>query len=112
MSLDHQDWTPVVFHKKRDDKINHEQKIAVSQRVTQQSRVLNENQESFQQPKFERDFIQKVIQARIARKWSQKDLAMALKENVARVNSFEQGKEIYDGKFKDRVNRILFSNAK
>lgn len=112
MSFSHQDWTPVVFNKRKDDKLNHEQKVAMSQRVTQQTRSLDENKESFQQPKFERDYIQKVIQARISRKWSQKDLAIALKENVARINAFEQGKEIYDGKFKDRINRVLFSAGK
>lgn len=107
---EHQDWTPVVFHKKRDDAQKHEQKVSVSQRISNQARNLMENQESFQQQKFERDYIQKVIQARISRKWSQKDLAMALKENVARINSFEQGKEVYDAKLKDRMNRLLFSN--
>lgn len=112
MSLDHQDWTPVVFHKKRDDTLKQEQKVAISQRQSNQTRTLLDNQESFQQPRFERDYIQKVIQARVARKWSQKDLAMALKENVSRVNAFEQGKEVYDGKFKDRINRVLFNGEK
>jgi ribosome-binding protein aMBF1 (putative translation factor) len=112
MSINYQDWTPVVFHKKRDDTLKQEQKVVISQRQSNQSRTLLENQESFQQIRFEKDYIQKVIQARVARKWSQKDLAMALKENVARINAFEQGKEVYDGKFKDRINRVLFSAGK
>jgi len=104
MSYTHQDWTPVVFHKKPHE-IHQKQ---ISQRRTNQEKRLDEETEMFHSPKFEREFIQSVVRARLEKKWAQKDLANALKEPVPRIQSFEQGKEIYDPKLKDKIQRLLF----
>lgn len=109
MEFQHQDWKPVVFHKKNVVAKKESQK-AVSQLMSKQERaLLDESNDGFTIKKFERDFIQRVISERVARKMSQKDLAMLLKENVSKINNFEQGKEVYDAKLKDRLQRFLQS---
>lgn len=101
----HQDWTPVVFHKKSPP-------APAAPRKPQQERRLDEETELFHSPKFERAFIQSVIQARLEKKWTQKDLANAIREPVPRIQNFEQGKEIYDSALKARLQRCLFREPK
>lgn len=98
--MDHQDWTPVIFYKKQQPR--------VSQRLSKQEQELRkDDHEGFDIPRFEQAYIKEVIQKRLAKKWSQKDLATALNEDIHRIQRFEQGKEVYDSKLKMKLNRVL-----
>jgi len=109
MAFQHQDWNPVVFHKKNENVKKTAQKN-ISQLISKQERaLLDDSGEGFSIKKFERDFIQRVISERVSRKMSQKDLAMTIRENVSKITNFEQGKEVYDAKLKERLQRFLQS---
>lgn len=109
MAYNHQDWEPVVFRKKEAPSEKRLEKArATSNGMTKVDKALRaDDREGFDLPKFDREYIQRVIAARVAKKWSQKDLASNMNMDLARIQRFEQGKEVYDGKFKDRLNRAL-----
>lgn len=103
--MQHQDWEPVVFRTKKPT----EKAVlkSVSERKPGHERALTENTESFANKMFERDYIQEVIRKRVEKKWSQKDLAIKMNLDVSIVQRLEQGREVYDGNLKNKLNRIL-----
>lgn len=103
--LDHQDWKPVIFQKKRP--VDTEARKSVSQLEPAHKRALKENQEGFQHKMFEKDYIQEVIRKRTEKGWNQKQLAVQMNVDVNVVQRFEQGKEVYDGNLKNKLNRVL-----
>jgi ribosome-binding protein aMBF1 (putative translation factor) len=105
----HQDWNPVVFHKAKEGAEAKAREIKKSTLAPKETRRLNDDtNEDYHPLKFEKEFLQEIIQARIQRQWTQKDLAMALKEPVNRIQSLEQGKEVYDSNLKAKLKRTLF----
>ncbi len=103
----HQDWTPVVIRKK------HEAPTAPKvQLPPKMIRELHDNPETFATKHFDKAFIQSVVKGRVERKWSQKDLAARLNLDVAVIQRLEQGKEVYDSRLKDRLNRLLNIQSK
>jgi ribosome-binding protein aMBF1 (putative translation factor) len=98
----HQDWTPVIV-KKRQEKRD----IPQVQLPPKSFRKLDDNPETFETKYFEKEYIQNVIRQRVERKWSQKDLAARLNVEFAVIQRLEQGKEVYNPKLKDKMNRLL-----
>lgn len=104
--LDHQDWKEVVFSKKRP--IDTSGRKAVSQLEPEHKRALkDEAPDSFHQKTFEKDYIQEVIRKRTEKGWNQKQLATQMNVDVSIIQRFEQGKEVYDGNLKNKLNRVL-----
>lgn len=105
-SLSHQDWTPVVFHKKRDRPTS--ASPTISQLEPKHKRALGEdNPETFQQKSFDTEYIRTVVQKRMEKKLTQKQLATQIAVDVSIIQRFEQGKEVYDGALKHKLNRAL-----
>lgn len=103
--MHHQDWTPVVFKKKKE--VDTQARKAVSQLCPQYKALLNEDSEVFANKMFEKEYTQKVIQKRIEKKWNQKQLATAINVDVHIIQRFEQGREVYDHILKAKLNRTL-----
>jgi ribosome-binding protein aMBF1 (putative translation factor) len=101
MTLDHQDWETIVFHKRQS------KPAAGPDLEPTHLRALKDNPESFVNKAFDSKYIQAVIKARLERKWSQKDLAQKINVDVAIIQKLEQGKAIYDAQIKNKLNRIL-----
>jgi ribosome-binding protein aMBF1 (putative translation factor) len=101
----HQDWTPVVFKKKQET--NKTVQKSISQHAPQYQTKLTENTEEFAPKLFEKEYITNVINARISKKWTQKDLANATNIDVHRIQRLEQGKEVYDHQLKAKLNKVL-----
>lgn len=102
MAYAHQDWTPVVIRKRSEAPAA--PKVQLPPKIV---RELNDNPETFAPKQFDKAFIQSVVKGRVERKWSQKDLAARLNLDVAVIQRLEQGKEVYDSRLKDRLNRLL-----
>ena len=54
-----------------------------------------------------RELSQKIIKARVEKKWKQKDLANKLNLSVSIVNEYECGKAIIDNKILCKIERAL-----
>lgn len=104
--FEHQDWTPVVFKKEIMTKAKTGIK-AISQLQPQYKALLNENTESFQTKMFEKSYTDYVVNKRIEKKLSQKQLAAILNIDVHIIQRLEQGKEAYDHNLKVKLNRAL-----
>lgn len=102
--MQHQDWTPVILRKKKENK---EVQKHVSQFQPQYKSQLNENTEEFKNKTFDKAYIDDVIAKRVERKWNQKQLATAINVDVHVIQRFEQGKEVYDHILKSKLNRAL-----
>jgi len=102
-----QDWEQVVFRKKQP--INREVQKFISEKIPKYIENLNNyKSEETALKRFDTQFIKDVINARIQKKWTQKDLSMHMNVSVSRINNFEQHKEVYDAQFKNKLNNILF----
>ncbi len=102
--MQHQDWTPVILKKKKENK---EVQKQVSQFQPQYKSQLDENTEEFKNKTFDKSYIDSVIAKRVEKKWNQKQLATAINVDVHVIQRFEQGKEVYDHTLKSKLNRVL-----
>src|SRR3989338_8939206 len=112
MSAAGQDWTPVVFHKKKEKVKNTEKEVnkvmqngGQVQTIRKQTgnkqhaaptnaRKLDEETETFRHDTVGLEMGKRVQQARALKKWTQKDLAQRINEKPAVVNEYELGKAI------------------
>ena len=84
----HQDWEPVVFRKKVDQKS-----------VPTPPKPKDENPEVFHQERVSKELAQAIISARTARKLTQKQLAMHVNVQPSVINEIESGKAVYNAGF-------------
>lgn len=105
--MQHQDWTQVIFRKKKDTAEVRQAQKSTSQLGPQYKARLHENTEEFANKMFDKDYIHQVIQKRLEKKMTQKQLATALNIDVHIIQRFEQGKEVYDHILKSKLNRVL-----
>lgn len=112
MSLDHQDWQPVVLRKKLEDKRPAEQRAAEGKTVIQYA----SNHKEFQKLDSEDPDAPKVIplstakqiqQARCAKGMTQQQLAQQLAVNQNVIRDYEAGKAIPERNLLNKINRIL-----
>jgi len=110
--MEHQDLFPVIFSNKNTRKKLPTETVAKnvqanSNRPTSIKVKEDEEGDILAIPKFSREFIQEVIQKRVAKGWKQKDLANQLKIQDTIINQFEKGSLNYDGKLVDKIKRVL-----
>lgn len=102
MEQGHQDWDTVIFRK-------HVKPTETARPSLEPAHVrsLKDDTEAFAVKHFESEYIKRVLKGRIDRKWSQKDLAQRLNVDVSIIQKLEQGKAVYDGNLKNKINRLL-----
>ena len=112
MSLDHQDWQPVVLRKKLEDKRPAEQRATDGKTVIQYA----SNHKEFQKLDSEDPDAPKVIplstakqiqNARCAKGMTQQQLAQQLAVNQNIIRDYEAGKAIPERNLLNKINRIL-----
>lgn len=111
--MEHQDWKEVRFPAKSvQQKVTQERNRVVSNLERKAVRALaSDDPETLKVESFDAAFVQKIIQARVAKGWKQAELARALNEDAARIQRFEQRKEVYDPKLKAKLQGWLQKNA-
>tara|TARA_A100001011_G_C13934153_1_gene684441 strand:- start:176 stop:559 length:384 start_codon:yes stop_codon:yes gene_type:complete len=126
MSLDHQDWNPVVFKKKQSTTLTSED-IRRSNYKTKQREVNNSSgnnntaqklykidneTESFEIKKVSLSLSKQIQQARLSNKMTQKELALKINVSNKIINDYESGKAIPDNNVKMKIQRALNINFK
>lgn len=102
----HQDWTPVILRKNKQDAEKKQIQKIVSTGKPQYLSQLDDN-ETYQAKKFESSYIEQVTKKRLEKKWNQKQLASAINVDVSVIQRLEQGKEVYDHNLKSKLNKVL-----
>lgn len=103
--MDHQDWTPVVFHKPYQS--NQVAKTNVTPGMTKQTRELINSNDIVLPPKIGIDFRKAMQSARNAKKISQKQLATILQVPPKTIMEYENGKAIPNNQFISKMERVL-----
>jgi ribosome-binding protein aMBF1 (putative translation factor) len=108
--MEHQDWKTIVL--KNPNIVKNQPKNIVKKTDLPKSTVnssikLNENDEVTQIKYVPKDISKLIIQGRITKKLTRKDLAnsLNLKEDI--ITNIENGKAIYDGNLIAKIKKIL-----
>lgn len=127
MSYDHQDWTPVVFHKKPEKELKGEAAVKAAVRNgfaldTQKkfnggknvqhggpdnAAKLDRETEELKHTKIRKETSQAIVKARLAKGMTQAQLAAAIFESVQIVQSYENGSAIPNGNVLSKMSRAL-----
>lgn len=95
--MEHQDWNEVVWSKK-----------GVEKRATNPKSIPKKSENSTKIPdKFTKEFIQEVINKRLAKEMNRKKFAEAIGETLQKIDWFETGKDTYSGEFVSKLKRLF-----
>ena len=103
--MNHQDWKTVVLRKATPQEKNDARNAQL--RVSRASKKTDENPDQFTHAKVSKAMSQQIAKGRIARKMTQKDLAVRLNLPVKTVQQYESGKAIPKGNHIAALNRAL-----
>jgi putative transcription factor len=129
MAANQQDWNPVVFSKRgRGGKgktgeraatqaRQHGQAVQTTKkfeagsnkqrRVGTSLRKLDEETEDFRHAQVSLSMGKRIQQARLAKKWTQKDLAQRINEKSTVINDYENGRAIPNNQIISKIERAL-----
>jgi len=103
--MEHQDWTPVVFHKpKQESKTVTSNKLPVLSKKTKE--LMNSN-EAGVLPKVSMEFRKIMQSARTSKKLSQKQLATMLQVPPKTIAEYENGKAMPNNQFIAKMEKVL-----
>lgn len=120
MSIEHQDWTPVVFKKKqsttltnediRKSNYNTKERVATNSVNNISGQKLNKlanETESFEIKKISLSLSKQIQRARLNNKLTQKELALRINVSSKVINEFEAGTAKPDNNVKMKIQRAL-----
>lgn len=102
--MQHQDWTPVVFHKP-EQKQNTSKSATTT--MTKKTRDLIHTNDVIVPPKLTPEFRKAMQLARNALKISQKQLATTLQVSPKLIVEYENGKAIPNNQFISKLEKVL-----
>ena len=109
--MDHQDWTNQVWTKPDKTKVNkvrHE--YHMNDKVRQERNLIVESETgegSLVQKKFDRTFINKVIEFRVKNKLKQKDLALRARVTPKMIQDLESGRLSFNSRLKSTLCKFV-----
>ena len=103
----YREWTPVILRKTKQSAEKKQMEKLVSNFKPQYLSKLDDNVEIFKATKFDGAYVDQVTKKRLEKKWNQKQLASAINVDIAIIQRFEQGKELYDHNLKYKLNKVL-----
>ena len=107
ISLEHQNWTPQVVRKKKDN-IDGGSKKKISQAQQRDNKLMKKaDNDDLTHDKITLELRVKIQQGRASQKWTQKDLANRCNLPVNVINEIESGKAIYNPQQINKIKRIL-----
>lgn len=117
-TVDHQDYTPVVFHNKnatsttkanKNIQSKHHQGNPSTQRVGDLSKVrkLDESTSAAKHTTVSKSFSKALMRARSAKQMTQLDLANATNQPLCVIKHYESGKAIPNGNVINKLSRVL-----
>ena len=107
VSLEHQNWSPQVIRKKKDN-IDGGSKKKISQSQQRDNKLMKKaDNDDLKHDKITLELRVKIQQGRSSQKWTQKDLANRCNLPVTVINEIESGKAIYNPQQINKIMRIL-----
>jgi len=107
ISLEHQNWTPQIVRKKKDN-IDGGSKKKISQAQQRDNKLMKKaDNDDLKHDKITLELRVKIQQGRASQKWTQKDLANRCNLPVTVINEIESGKAIYNPQQINKIKRIL-----
>ena len=108
--MNHQDWNTVIFSKEK--KYTPEQiKAYEEKRKEKKEKKKAEENEVKALPKVNFELKKAIMQSRLAKKMSQKDLATRLNVPVNTIAGYENGKIVPNNAFIVKIERVLGTNT-
>jgi putative transcription factor len=114
MSLEHQDWEPVILKKKHNKTFtNNDMRIGKFQVRTKKSESaqkmhqIDNETETFKVKKISTKVSKEIQKGRLAKKLSQKQLAQAVNVTSKVINEMESGKSLPNEAIKCKIARVL-----
>ena len=106
--MNHQDWTPVVFTKNVQKVYTEKQIKEYEEKQKQKLEKKKEKENEIQKPlKVNFELKKALMQARLSKKMSQKDLANKLNVSVNTISDYENGKIIPNNAFIAKMEKVL-----
>lgn len=110
--MSHQDWTPVVFNKKSNDKDKDKnQKRTTSSSSSSLSNVgiyKADNDDEMKKTKYvSKNTSQAIMSARSEKKMTQKELAQKCNMDVSIINEIERGTCVYNATHVNKIQSVL-----
>lgn len=104
--MEHQDWTPVILSKNR--KYTEEENQKYEQKKQEKlEKKKNEENEVKAPPKINFELKKAIMQARLAKKMSQKDVATKLNVTLSTIQGYENGKIVPNNQFIVKLERLF-----
>ena len=107
MTLEHQDWKPVIVKKntKKDSSNTQKKTNPENQKIKNIEKCVEED--DLKHKKITPELKQKIIQGRCALSFTQKQLAQKCNFPLQVINDIETGKAIYNHQHINKIKRIL-----
>ena len=114
MTLDHQEWEPVVFKKKQSKTLTNKEiregKFHTRKKIDENAQKMNKidnETETFKLKKISKNVSKEIQKARLAKKITQKQLAQAVNVAPKIINEMESGKSQPNEIVKRKIARYL-----
>ena len=101
--MNHQDWKPIVLKDKKEPI----SKDIISKPIIKQNNIKEDADGNILVKKISKEMSQQVIQARVAKKMSQINLANACNIDIKILSEIERGNCIYNAEHFNKICKIL-----
>lgn len=100
--MNHQDWTPIILRSPNKQK---EEEKKPHFEVTKEMKL---DKNDLSKPKtVSKDLAKQIMQARTAKKLTQKQLALLVNEEVSVINKYESGKAVVSNSILQKLRKAL-----
>lgn len=103
----HQDWTPVVFNKKSNDKDKNEKRTSSSSLSNVGVYKAASDDEMKKTKYVSKNTSQAIMSARSEKKMTQKELAQKCNMDVSIINEIERGTCVYNATHVNKIQSVL-----
>ena len=106
--MSHQDWTPVVFNKKSNDKSKNEKQNTSSSSLSNVGIYKAASDDDVKKTKYvSKNTSQAIMNARSEKKMTQKELAQKCNMDVSIINEIERGACVYNATHVNKIQTVL-----
>ena len=108
--MNEQDWKPVVWAKKKPKTINEAKARGYSIGVQRKSTYVTNKVDKMEidtLPRVTKNQARAIVNGRLSKKWTQKQLATAMNEKIEVISKYESGKAIANNQLLQKFRRIL-----
>lgn len=106
--MSHQDWTPVILNKRKDEKQKLSKSSSSSSSLSSVGFYKVTNDDDFKKTKYvSKNTSQVIMSARSEKKMTQRELAQKCNMDVSIINEIERGTCVYNAMHVNKIQSIL-----